>query len=384
MFCLAAAVLVTGAGFRAQEPPQPEHVTRLQALHAEIAKLEGELEELRSEERGVLGELERLGAELRLRETEVRAASVRVDEVIAAIDEHDAELARLGEAQAERRTYLSFRLREIYKAGSSQILQRLLSGDGRDTYWSALRYASYLSERDARVLEAFHADAELAGRELRELEARRRELAAVHAELAGRRDAVAAARRERSAMLESIRRDEGQRRTALAELQEAAEQLSRLAALLDAGGDGSALDIQQFKGLLDWPAQGELLAGFGTVVHPEFKTRVPHPGWDIAAPFGANVAAVFDGVVVFADWMRGYGLTAIVDHGGGVLTIYAHASLLMVSAGDRVVRGQTLGRVGDTGSLRGAFLYFELRVDGEPADPADWLRRPRTLMNNPG
>jgi septal ring factor EnvC (AmiA/AmiB activator) len=356
----------------------------LQALHAEMAKLESELEELRSEERGVLGELERLGAELRLRETEVREASVRLDGVIAAIDEHDAELARLDEAQAERRTYLSFRLREIYKAGSSQILQRLLSGDGGDTYWSALRYASYLSERDARVLEAFHADAELAGRELRELEARRRELADVHAELAGRRDAVAAARRERGAMLESIRRDEGQRRTALAELREAAEQLSRLAALLEAGGDGSALDMHQFKGLLDWPAQGELLAGFGTVVHPEFKTQVPHPGWDIAAPFGANVAAVFDGVVVFADWMRGYGLTAIVDHGGGVLTIYAHASLLMVSAGDRVVRGQTLGRVGDTGSLRGAFLYFELRVDGEPTDPAEWLRRPRALMNNPG
>jgi septal ring factor EnvC (AmiA/AmiB activator) len=351
-------------------------VTRLQVLHAEISKLEAELEDLRGEERGVLGELERLGAELRLRETKVREASVRLDGVTRAIEEHDAELARLHEAQAERRAYLNFRLREMYKAGSSQILQRLLTGDVRDSYWSALRYASYLSERDASVLAAFHVDAELTGRELRDLEATRRESAVVHAELTGRRDAVAAARRERAAMLESIRRDEGQRRAALGELREAAEQLSRLAALLEASEDRSALDVQEFKGLLDWPAQGKLLEGFGTVVHPEFKTRVPHPGWDIAAPFGANVVAVFDGVVVFADWMRGYGLTAIVDHGGGVLTVYAHASLLMVRAGDDVVRGQTLGKVGDTGSLRGAFLYFELRVDGEPTDPTEWLRRP--------
>jgi septal ring factor EnvC (AmiA/AmiB activator) len=367
-------MLLGGSGIRAQDASAPDHAARLQALHAEISKLEAELEELRGEERGVLGELERLGAELRLRETEVREASLRLDEVTRAIDEHDDELARLHEAQAERRAYLSFRLREMYKAGPSQILQRLLIGEGRESYWSALRYASYLSARDAAVLEAYHVDADLTGRELRELELTRRELAAVHDELAARRDAVAAARRERAAMLETIRRDEGQRRTALAELQEAAEELSRLAALLEASEDGSALDVQQFKGLLDWPAQGELLAGFGTLIHPEFKTRVPHPGWDIAAPFGSNVTAVFDGVVVYADWMRGYGLTAIVDHGGGVLTIYAHASLLMVSAGDRVVRGQTLGKVGDTGSLRGAFLYFELRVDGEPSDPADWLR----------
>lgn len=373
---LSVAMLVGWSALRAQDGPAPDNATRLQALHAEISKLEAELEELRGEERGVLGELERLGAELRLRETEVREASVRLDDVTAAIAEHDGELARLHEAQAERRAYLGFRLREMYKAGPSQILQRLLIGEGRETYWSALRYASYLSERDAAVLEAYHVDADLTGRELRELELSRRELATVHDELAERRDAVAAARRERAAMLENIRQDEEQRRTALAELQEAAEGLSRLAALLEASEGGSALDVHQFKGLLDWPAQGELLAGFGTLVHPEFKTRVPHPGWDIAAPFGSNVVAVFDGNVVFADWMRGYGLTAIVDHGGGVLTIYAHASLLMVTAGDHVARGQTLGKVGDTGSLRGAFLYFELRVDGEPTDPADWLRRP--------
>ena len=87
------------------------------------------------------------------------------------------------------------------------------------------------------------------------------------------------------------------------------------------------------------------------------------------------MVAVFDGTVVFSDWMRGYGLTAIVDHGDGVLTIYAHASVLLVQSGDRVVRGEVLGKVGDTGSLRGSFLYFEMRIDGKPTDPTPWLRR---------
>jgi septal ring factor EnvC (AmiA/AmiB activator) len=369
-FVLGAAALAETA------PGAADHVDRLQMLRGEIARLEGELEALEGEEQGVLGELERLDAELRLRETEVRAASVRLEVVSGAIEEHDSSLARLDEAQARRRAYLGFRLREIYKGGPSQLLQRVLAGDELEPYWAGLRYASLLSERDARVLERYRADAERAGREREKLQTNRRELDSIHAELAGRRDAVAGARRGRTAMLESIRQDEGRRRTALGELQEAAAALTRLAERYEASGERADLDVKQFRGLLEWPTQGELLAGFGTVVHPEFGTRVPHPGWDIAAPFGANIRTVFEGEVVFADWMRGYGLTAIVDHGGGVLTIYSHASVLTVQAGDRVARGQTVGTVGDTGSPRGAFLYFALRVDGEPEDPAGWLQGP--------
>jgi septal ring factor EnvC (AmiA/AmiB activator) len=84
---------------------------------------------------------------------------------------------------------------------------------------------------------------------------------------------------------------------------------------------------------------------------------------------------VFDGRVVFAAALHGYGLTVVVDHGGGVVSVYAHAGVLLVEPGQEVARGQDLGRVGDTGSLRGPYLYFELRVAGKPTDPAAWLRR---------
>jgi len=110
------------------------------------------------------------------------------------------------------------------------------------------------------------------------------------------------------------------------------------------------------------------------VVHPRFKTEVPHPGIDIDAESGADIQSVFDGQVVFASWMRGYGLTAILDHGAGLLSIYAHASALLVEPGEQVLRGQRLGKVGETGSLRGPFLYFELRENGAAVDPTNWLR----------
>ena len=128
--------------------------------------------------------------------------------------------------------------------------------------------------------------------------------------------------------------------------------------------------------MLDWPAEGRVRSGFGTVVHPRFKTKIPHPGWDIQAPAGDPIRAVFDGEIVYSGWMRGYGLMAVIDHGNGLHSVYAHASVLWVEPGERIARGARLGIVGETGSFSGPSLYFELRVNGQAVDPRLWLRSP--------
>ena len=355
-----------------QPPGDPEE--RLAALRAEIAAIESSLEQLATRERGILGEIGRLDGELRLRQAEVDEAALRVEGVSTTIAGHDAALERLGRAQSGRERYLAFRLREIYKAGPDQALRRLLAQESARETGEGLAYASYLSARDGRVLAAFREDAVLSARERAGLAEQSAELERVHAELAERRDAVEGARTKRARTLEGVRRDGRRQREALRELEEAAADLARVADSTSEPSSAPALDVRSFKGLLEWPVEGELRAGFGSAVHRDFGTRVPHPGWDLAAEFGADIGAVFDGRVVFADWMRGYGLTVIVDHGGGVLSVYAHASVLLVRPDETVVRGQTLGKVGDTGSLSGSYLYFELRVDGDPVDPAAWLR----------
>ena len=383
VFVIAAAVacwsVATTGVLAAERGAPPTNTAEMTAewtrLQSEIAKMEEELETLAGRERGILGQLEKLDAELRLREAEVREASLRVEEVTRAIERQDTTIEGLDRAQAVRRDYLALRLREIYKGGSKQLIQRVFGGTAEETDRAGVSYASLLSERDARILDAFHRDEERSTLERGELEARRNELGVTRSDLAGRRDSVTATRRRRATMLREIQDDAGRRRQALEETRQAADELGRLADSLGADGDRPALDIRQFKRLLDWPAAGRLRTAFGAVVHPEFKTEVPHPGWDLTAPFAADFSAVFEGDVVFADWMRGYGLTAIVDHGNRVMTIYAHASMLLVQTGERVARGQTLGKVGETGSLHGPFLYFELRVDGKPVDPADWLRQ---------
>jgi septal ring factor EnvC (AmiA/AmiB activator) len=347
---------------------------RLQSMRVEMERLEGELAGLRERERGVLGELERLGAELRLREVELREVNLRIEQVTATIDSRTLRLRELEVAQRQRREYLTFRLREIYKEGPEQLLKRVVGSGEVEEYWAALRYASFLSDRDARVMVEYEAAAADVSEQRRELLVERQELGALRDELSGARRRIAAARRHRSRLLEEIRGNQTKRRAAVEELQSAAEELSDLVDSLDLDGGRPVLDMRKFRGLLDWPAKGKLSAGFGTVVHPRFKTTVPHPGLDIDGRAGDDIRSIFEGRVVFSSWMRGYGLTAIVDHGGGFLSVYAHASVLLVEAGEQVMRGQSLGKIGDTGSLRGPFLYFELREDGRPTDPERWFR----------
>ena len=117
-----------------------------------------------------------------------------------------------------------------------------------------------------------------------------------------------------------------------------------------------------------------MVAEYGPQVNPRFGTKTFRNGIDIEASEGSNIAAVFPGHVVYTGWFRGYGNLIIVDHGDEYYTVYAHAADIRVTEGDEVKQGQIIGTVGDTGSLQGPRLYFEVRHEGKPQDPSHSLR----------
>ncbi len=325
-------------------------------------------------EQGLLGDLARLDTELRRGAAEQERLSLELDELGAALEERSSELARLAAGQASRREYLAFRLREQYKDGPELALRRIVRGPTPEPARAGARYVEYLAERDARFLQEYRAEALRIGAERDRLAARRLEREALRDGLEQARLDLRQARSERAQLLARIRDDRATREMAIAELERASAELTRVVESIEPAERMPALDVRKFRGLLDWPAAGRVSSGFGNVVHPRFGTTVPHPGLDLEAPVGTEIRTVFDGRVVFASWMRGYGLTALVDHGSGVLSVYAHAAVLLVEPGDTVVARQSIGLIGDTGALRGPCLYFEIRESGRPVDPADWLR----------
>ncbi len=128
------------------------------------------------------------------------------------------------------------------------------------------------------------------------------------------------------------------------------------------------------RGHLPLPvSNGRVEVGFGKVVNPRFNTVTVQKGLDIRGALGAKVVAVGIGTVAFSGWLKGYGNLVILDHGGGYHSLYAHLAHSLVEAGNEVEEGEEIAAVGDTGSLKGAFLYFEIRKLGEAIDPAPWL-----------
>jgi murein hydrolase activator len=128
------------------------------------------------------------------------------------------------------------------------------------------------------------------------------------------------------------------------------------------------------KGRLSLPVRGTIVDRFGRHKHPEFESFTFSNGISVAAPAGTPIHAVFDGEVIFADYFKGYGNMVIVDHGGGFYSLYAHATSVVKKVGSKVSRNEVLASVGDLDSAKGPMLYFEIRYQGKPVDPAPWFR----------
>ena len=131
--------------------------------------------------------------------------------------------------------------------------------------------------------------------------------------------------------------------------------------------------LRAFTGRFSRPADGPITSGFGYRYHPILHIRRLHAGIDFGAPYGSPIRAAADGVVIATQVMRGYGRVVIIDHGGGISTVYAHTSRFYVSSGQRVKRGEVIAAVGATGLATGPHLHFEVRVNGRPVNPLSRL-----------
>ncbi len=129
------------------------------------------------------------------------------------------------------------------------------------------------------------------------------------------------------------------------------------------------------KGRLLRPTIGQLLTRFGTVRDEQLRTAIQSNGWSVMAPIGSPARAIADGKVVFSGWYTGFGRFVIMDHGAQHHSLYAHLYTRSVRTGDTVEQGELVGLVGQTGSLKGPQLYFEIRVGGQPVDPAPWFQK---------
>ena len=391
---VAVGALTQGTGaFAATE------AERQREIQAEIERLRENLDEVAAEEAAVLADLRvtqrrKAEEEAKLHDLDVKMAAALAD-IEAAQSKLDHAIAEELNArrkldsvrqnlESARDTLKQQAVASFIRYGSAaEKLDVILRANDISELHDAAAFVDALAERQARIVGKFTAlqddtaaleDAAEATRaaavaQRQEVQARTDALMAARAEQAGAAAlANAEAGREQS-LLQSLRGTRAGYERRIREQQRASDEI---AALLRRRGSGG-VSISG-RGSLSSPVGNPVVTStFGYRVHPIFNDRRLHTGLDFRASSGTPLAASHAGEVVFAGWRGGYGNCTIIDHGGGLATLYAHQSAVRVSAGDIVSRGQVIGAAGSTGYATGPHLHFEVRVNGVPADPLPYL-----------
>ncbi|HXG51321.1 MAG TPA: peptidoglycan DD-metalloendopeptidase family protein [candidate division Zixibacteria bacterium] len=347
-------------------------------------KIEAEkrgLSRVQKQEGSVLQALGEIQSALQKRNAEVRRASARLEELAAGLRAKQAEGERLRASLERQRALLAKRAAALYRwqrSGSPLVIL-----NGAASLAVVQRRKHYLQAAlafDQELINDLKQGAARQEQVTRELAQKQQEIEEQHRALAAAREELAQEAEKKKRLLASLRREKETRQRALKELEQAALRLQKMmeefarrsAARPREGPAGTGLE--RLRGRLDWPVKGQLVGGFGRTRHKEFGEEIFRKGIDIEAPVGEGIKAVEQGRVVFADRFSGYGNMLIVDHGERYYSIYAHLSEFLKKTGDLVKRGEVIGRVGDSDSLSGARLYFELRKDGKPVDPLAYLK----------
>lgn len=367
-----AALLAAGAVAQRGEPDAApmRAEDRLQKVRERRQSLERELQRLRQEEKSLLGEVERLELEVRLRSEQLREVQLDLQRSNEQLDLTVKRLRAVEAQIAAARPVLLARARALYKLGELSYLRLLLSVDRPSDIFRGYRLVTQLARRDNERFQAFRADLAAQAATRTELEQRTQQALALRVEVERARRSLDAERRRKTQLLtQMVERKETHAQYVL-ELREAEERLGRLIEGLETAD--VALPVAAFRGTLPWPLAGKVKVPFGRRRDPKFDTYTLHNGIEIEAAAETPVLAVHEGNVVFADRFRGYGLMVVLDHGNKHHTLYAHLSEIEVQPGQRVIAGTALGGAG--GGLEGSGVYFEVRFQGKPEDPLDWLR----------
>jgi murein hydrolase activator len=356
---------------------------KLELLNERLGELRVELESLDRRETSLLGELHRLDLEIRVADDELELLKLSLDRGYRAMDENLKRIEVLEKSIDELKPYLSSRTRSLYKLGRLSYVRLLLSVERPSELTRAYRYISRLAREDAEKMKLFLEDQELLENAKAELVVQTEGMLQMRKDLESTTRTLENRRASRKALLSEVYSRQEMAGSLVDELEGAKEELGNLVASLTAGEAPSletvGLPMRMFEGELGWPVEGELGARFGTQLHPRFKTVTVRNGIEIEAPAGTSVSAVYEGRVVYASWFQGYGKLLILEHPGSVHSLYGYLSDFNVEVGDLVVKGDPVAWVGDTGSLEGARLYFEIRAQGRPEDPETWLDGSRRL-----
>lgn len=380
--CLAAVLCLAAGPALAEGELTPAErkakLRELEQLRSNIRDLQARLDAIRSEHAAMREEL---------RDTERRISGLvkSLKRLASETRAHRRELARLRREQAaeqdrlaEHREVLGAQIRAAYAIGRQEFLKMLLNQEDAAAVGRVLRYYDYFHEARSEQIEKARTTLDRLALVHRRIEAESAALEQKQAAHTREKAALEESYKDRTRVVARLNRDLEQKGEELARMMENERRLEDLLQALHdllidvpASPQGHRPFAEQ-RGKLPWPARGRIETRFGEA---RGVGRLVWNGVRIRAAEGEDVQAVSHGRVAFADWLRGYGLLIILDHGDGYMSLYGHNQTLHKETGDWVEAGELIAGVGRSGGQSESALYFEIRHNGRPSDPVRWCRR---------
>jgi len=378
-------VLLIPAGWGADPSTIKDEISqerlRLEQLNQEIAETQKKTKRIKKEHGSVLKTIDKLDRQLYGQKKERN----RINEQIKMTDQELANLStKITEVEKDvqtRQSSISARLRLLYMEGRTGYLKTLFAAESFTEAAHRMDYLSWVAQREHQLVRQFQEDLSNLQQLKEQQTAAREDLLRLQGETQQTIKKVSGLKRQKRSVLVSLSKEKDAHERMVEDLQRSAEQVDSLLKELDQRFQLAQARMRQPSGQLPtlgsllWPVEGKVVSYFGRQKHPTFDTFVTKKGIEIRAREGSPIRAVLSGNVVYADWLKGYGLVVIVDHTNGFYSLYAHASKLLVAEGHPVKNGQVIGETGETGVTEEDALYFELRKGTTPIDPLKWLAK---------
>lgn len=271
----------------------------------------------------------------------------------------------------DKKELFNQRIRVMYQNGNVGYLEVLLSAGNIKDFLSRKEMIQSIADHDKDLIQYMKDQRDTIDLKKTELVAQRASIEVTKSKLEARKKDLERATRDKENLMSRLKQDIKAFEKEYDKLNDLAKDIeSKIVKLQRESGPYSG-------GKMGWPVPSNytrLSSPYGYRIHPIFKTKKLHTGIDIPVPTGTPIKAANEGTIIYSDWLGGYGKAVMVDHGGGIVTLYGHNSALVAKVGQKVTRGETIAKAGSTGNSTGPHCHFEVRKNGAYVDPMPWFK----------
>lgn len=371
---LVLALFLSPIAYSAQDQQQAEQ--ELQELKQVINQLQKQLAENRSQQTDTEKAIQAIDVKLSAVSKELRVTQTKITNNKKELNQLQKQKTEKNILKEKQRKQLSSQLRSAYIAGQEEYIKLLLNQEDPAKVSRMLQYYRYLNQARIRDIEALQKTLEELQLVEEKINATTLQLTELEAQQKQQVDQQLSLKSQQTQALQNLKNEYQNQNSRLAQLRKDEQELqaiiSSLQKTLEEFAPKQSLNgLAQYKNKLNWPVKGTIQHRFGS---NKFANKVKWNGIVINAESGKNVQAIHNGQVVFADWLRGFGLMVIIDHGQGYLSLYGQNESLLKSTGDWVEAGEPVATVGRSGGTTEPGLYFEIRFKGKPQNPVNWIK----------